>query len=158
MSYSPTQKMVWTLLSLLILISLIGLSYQLKSNILPLASLTTAIDPTCNLRASTCTSTLPNGGKVSFTITPKNIPLLQPLTLEVLTEGIQVFTVEVDIMGLNMDMGYNHVKLTTETKGRFKGNTTIPICIRNKMDWQASVLLRTDQGLINAPFHFYTLK
>jgi hypothetical protein len=158
MSYLPTAKTIWTLLSLLILISLIGLNYQLKSKALLLPTLTIAIDPSCNLRTAMCTSVLPKGAKVSFAITPKEIPLLQPLTLEVIIKGIKVVKVEVDIAGLNMDMGYNRTTLSAKTKNHFKGNTTIPICIRNKMDWQASVLLQTNQGLINVPFHFQTLK
>lgn len=158
MHYLPTAKTIWTLLSLLILIGLIGLSYQLKSKVLPLPTLTIAPDPTCDLKTTLCTSVLPKGEKVSFAITPKDIPLLHPLTLEVITEGIKVSKVEVDIAGLTMDMGYNRTTLNTTTKNNFKGSTTIPICIRNKMDWQASVLLQTNQGLISVPFHFQTLK
>jgi hypothetical protein len=158
MPYSPTAKTILTLLSLLIIIGLIGLSYQLKSGVLPLPTLTIAPDPTCNLRMTLCTSVLPKGAKVSFAITPKDIPLLQPLTLEVITEDIKISKVEVDITGLTMDMGYNRTILNKTTKHNFKGSTTIPICIRNKMDWQASVLLQTNQGLISVPFYFQTLK
>ncbi len=158
MPYSPTAKTIWTLLSLLILIGLIGLNYQLKSNVFPLPTLAISPDPNCDLRTAMCTSVLPKGAKVSFAITPKDIPLLQPLTLEVITKGMKISKVEVDIAGLTMDMGYNRTTLNTTTKNHFKGNTTIPICIRNKMDWQASILLQTNQGLINVPFHFQTLK
>jgi len=158
MSYSPSAKTVWTLLALLTLISLIGLSYQLKSKAFPLPILTIPASPKCDLRNGMCTAHLPKEGEVSFVITPQNIPLLQPLTLEVLTKGINASTVEVDIMGLEMDMGYNRTTLNAETNHHFKGKTTIPICIRNKMNWQANVLLQTNQGLISVIFHFETLK
>lgn len=158
MSHQPhvSTKTIATLLALLTLISLLGLGYWLKQTIQPLATISLAIDPSCELRKAACTATLPNNGKLRFSITPQHIPLLQPLQLQVIMEAIEVSKIEVDIIGLNMDMGYNRTILVEETTHQFKGTTTLPVCIRNKMEWQANVFLHTKQGIINAPFRFHT--
>ena len=155
-----STQTIWTLLAILVLISLIVFGNQLKQLISPLPTLSLKADSLCDLRAGSCTTTLPTGGKVTFSINPLSIPLLQRLELQVMIEKIDAITVEVDLVGVGMDMGYNHTRLAAENTqpNHFKGNTTIPICIRNQMDWKAKVLLKTKQGLISVPFRFYTIQ
>lgn len=153
-----TKKTLGISFSILTILSLSVFSYYLKHKTLPASNVSVAFDPNCDLRTSPCTSILLKGGKISFSITPHSIPLLQPLRLQVTTEAINVSKIEVSISGLNMNMGYNHTTLVKKTKYQFNANTTIPVCIRNKMEWEARVLLHTSQGLINVPFRFYTLK
>lgn len=155
-----SSQTLWTLVATIILISLVALDPQLKQHLYQKPTLSIDADPLCNLRAGSCTTTLPAGGTVSFGINPPSIPLLQLLELKVVTEGIDVSSVEVDLVGIGMDMGYNHTQLVAQDTqaNHFKGNATIPICIRNRMDWEAKVLLQTKQGLINVPFRFYTIQ
>ena len=115
-------------------------------------------DPACDLRAGPCTSSLPGGGHISLSITPETIPVLKPLTLEVILDGLDVSSVEVDFKGVDMNMGFNRSKLDPQGAGIYTGTGTIPVCIRDAMEWEARVLARTDKGLVAAPFRFITVK
>lgn len=116
----------------------------------------------CDLRKAPCTSVLANGHKVSFAITPKTIPQLEPLNLTVETQGFKPSAVTVRFIGLNMDMGFNRSVLTavadTPLSTQFKGEFVIPICINSRMEWEARVELMVDGERIVVPYWFYTVK
>jgi hypothetical protein len=149
---------LWTIVLLLGLTLLLVTGYKIKDGLTPAITLTAPLDKSCDLRQGKCQSKLPNGGKVSFSITPKTIPILRPLALVVNIEGIEVSKVEVDFIGIGMDMGYNRSRLEKVDKNYFMGKAVIPVCVRSKMDWEARVLLYTEDGLIMVPFRFYTIK
>ena len=149
---------LWTIVALLVFLILLLLAYKLKDFSTPDVTAIAPLDSSCDLRKGKCWSELPNGGKVSFSIMPKDIPVLAPLELMVTTEAVDVSTVELDFVGINMDMGYNHTKLERTGRHHFKGTAIIPVCVRDKMVWEARILLQTDTGLLMAPFRFYTLK
>ncbi len=111
--------------------------------------------PSCDLRRGPCTGSLPEGGKVRFGIEPRSLPVLQPLALRVRIEGLGARAVEVDFAGTDMNMGYNRVQLEAGS-GDWQGQVTLPICVRNRMNWEAKVLLTTDLGLMAVPFRFTT--
>ena len=116
------------------------------------------LDPTCDLRHGACVATLPNGGRVRFALEPKGLPLLEPLAIEVRVEGLRALGVEVDFAGVDMNMGYNRPALLAEGTGRYVGKAVLPVCVRQRMDWEARVLVRTPDGLMAAPFRFSTYK
>jgi hypothetical protein len=116
------------------------------------------IDPQCDLRQGPCTAVLPNGGRVRFELTPKDLPLLEPLAIDVRLEGLRAFGVDVDFAGVDMNMGYNRPRLVAEGEGRYLGKTILPVCVRQRMDWEARVLVRTPDGLMAAPFRFATFR
>lgn len=149
---------LWTIIALLVLVILLTVSYKLKDLLKPGVSATAELDTSCDLRKGLCTSEIPGGGKVSLAISPNDIPILRPLQLQVQTEGIDVSGVEVDFIGVDMEMGYNRPKLEAKDNNHFKGKALLPVCVRSKMEWEARVLLQTDRGLIMAPFRFFTLK
>ncbi len=149
---------IWTIIAFLILGVLLVASYKLKDILRPNISVTAELDASCDLRKGSCTSELPNGGKVSFTISPNDIQILKPLTLKLETEGVEVSNVEVDFVGVGMEMGYNRSKLTEVGKKKFIGKGLLPICVSTRMDWEARVLLQTDGGMVVVPFRFYTIK
>ncbi len=115
-------------------------------------------DPQCDLRAGPCTMDFPRVGRVTFGIRPETLPLIQPLKLEVRLEGIEARGVEVDFTGLGMHMGFNRPSLRQTGEGRFSGEGVLPVCVRKAMEWEARVLIQTDEGLIAAPFRFITVK
>jgi hypothetical protein len=117
-----------------------------------------ALDPECDLRAGPCSSDLPGGGRVTFAITPDDIPVIKPLTLDVRVEGVDASSVEIDLQGVDMNMGFNRPKLSKRTEGHFSGPGMIPVCVRDAMEWEAKVLVASDEGLIAAPFRFITVK
>jgi len=152
---------LWTIIAVLVLAILLVVSYKLKDILKPNVSVTVALDESCDLRAGACVSELPSGGKISLLINPNDIPILRPLTLQVKTEGIETSNVEVDFIGIGMEMGYNRSKLEVgqgANKNQFTGKAILPVCVRSKMDWEARVLLKTDEGLVMVPFRFFTNK
>jgi hypothetical protein len=116
------------------------------------------LDPACDLRSGPCTSRLPAGGTITFAIEPRAIPVMEPVRLEVRVEGPSAGGVEVDIAGVDMNMGFNRPALAAQGGGRFAGETTIPVCVRNRMDWEAKVLVRTPDGIVAAPYRFSTYR
>lgn len=115
-------------------------------------------DPTCDLRQGSCSSSLPQDGKVTFGIEPRTLPVLKPLALSVSVEGLEVRKVEASFNGVDMNMGINHADLPAAGEGKFNGTITIPVCIRNSMEWEAKVMLHTPDGIIVAPYRFWTSK
>lgn len=116
------------------------------------------LDPQCDLRAGPCTGRLSDGASITFGIKPESIPVVTPLEFEVLVEGIGADRVEVDLQGIGMNMGFNRPQLTPRGAGRFTGNGMIPVCVRDAMEWEAKVLVYTDEGIVAAPFRFITVK
>lgn len=155
---SNKSSQLWTIIAALVLVILLTVSYKLKDLLKPDVTATAVLDESCDLREGVCTSELPGGGNVSFAINPDDIPILRPLELEVKIHGVSVSRVDIDFAGIGMEMRYNRPQLTAERKNFFKGKAILPACVRTKMDWEARVLLQTDNGLIMAPFRFYTLK
>ena len=161
---SKTEKksgQLWTIIAVLVLAILLTVSYKLKDILKPNVTITIALDDSCDLRAGACISELPGGGKVSLSINPKDIPILRPLALQVKMEGIEASDVEVDFIGIGMEMGYNRAKLAADqgaNKNQYTGKAILPVCVRSKMDWEARVLLKTDEGLLMVPFRFFTNK
>jgi hypothetical protein len=116
------------------------------------------LDQSCDLRLGECVSEMPGGGQVSLSITPDNLPVLRPLQLKVSVGDIPVSDVQVDFVGINLQMGYIRSSLTAESDTDYIGDIVLPVCVRSKMDWEARVILRTDRGLLVAPYRFYTIR
>ena len=89
-------------------------------------------------------------------MTPDGIPVAQPLVLTVALEGLVADAVEVDFQGVDMNMGYNRVRLARAPDGRFSGEAMLPACIRGAMSWQATITLDMDDGPWEAAFFFDT--
>jgi hypothetical protein len=149
---------LWLVVGVLFLIVSVVAVYKVWPLLYPESVEQAALDPNCDLRAGPCTSTLPSGGKVSFGIEPREIPLVKPLQLKVTVEGREVKNAEIDFVGVDMNMGYNRPKLAAQGGGAFTGDGILPVCVRDAMEWEARVMLNTDSGLVSAPFRFITVK
>ncbi|MBS4099006.1 MAG: hypothetical protein KGZ83_19475 [Sulfuricella sp.] len=110
----------------------------------------------CDLQVGSCTVSLPEGDKLTFAISPRPIPVLQPIRLEATLTGGDAKSVEVDFTGVDMKMGFNRPVLQASGAGRFVGDATLPICTRNSMAWRATVLVNAHGKLYAAPFEFTT--
>lgn len=142
----------------LFLLLLLAAGYQLKAMLKPNASISLALDPTCDLHKSACTLPFPNAGSIALSVHPKDIPVLQPIQLQVNIEGLDVSGVEVDLVGVDMDMGYNRPKLEQKSPVKYTGEMIIPVCMSASMEWEARVLIHTKKGTILAPYRFLTIK
>ncbi len=152
------QGIIWSLVALLAAAVLVLLATQRERFLSPPVAETAALDAHCDLNQSACTVALPKGGQLTFAIQPRPVPVARPLKLSVTLKGRQANTVEVDFVGLNMNMGFNRPRLERRQEGVFAGPGELAVCTRRKMDWEARVLLHTDDGIVMAPFRFSTLR
>ncbi|MHB1358226.1 MAG: hypothetical protein ACYCWC_01430 [Rhodocyclaceae bacterium] len=151
---SPSRSLLVDAAMLLALI-LIGVAgYKLSPLLLPKADLTASPDAGCDLHADACSATLPDGGRLVFALTPRPIPVIAPLEIQIELAGFAADKVAVDFAGASMDMGFNRPVLASEGPGRFTGQTTLPVCVTGRMTWQATVLIESGRTRIAVPFRF----
>lgn len=110
----------------------------------------------CDLHTAPCRQAVA-GGWVTFSISPREIPLMQTLGLLVSTEGVAVDEVVVEIRGLNMTMGLNRTGLAQAGEGLWSGETILPVCSQRTMKWEAAVQLR-GKARHEVPFPFFTTR
>ena len=158
MSDTKKTSNLLSVIALLVFAVGIAASYFYKRYLVSNFIAEASLQEPCDLRKAACTNVFPNGETVIFSINPKDIPLLKPLTLNVKTKGITASLVRIEFVGLNMDMGFNRSELKLETPNNFTGEFTIPICVNSRMEWEAQVKLETDAGAMMAPFRFYTIR
>lgn len=136
----------------LILLGVIG--YKLSPLLMPKADVFVQPDSSCDLNRAACVTMLPRGGRLSFAIAPRPIPVTRPLDLRVEIEGGSADKVVVDFAGVDMSMGFNRRVLTSVGQGKFAGETVLPVCVTGRMLWQATVLIESGGTRIAVPFHF----
>lgn len=108
----------------------------------------------CDLRGGPC-SLIRGQGRMTFSVLPSEIPLMETLSLLVEISGFDVDGVKVDIRGLNMDMGLNRTVLEQTKKGTWEGETILPLCSQRRMEWEAVVQLDSAER-VEVPFPFVT--
>jgi hypothetical protein len=145
------------LIDLSIVTALVGIGvagYLLSPQLLPKSDVSVTPEEGCDLNLRTCSATLPDGGRIEFSISPRPVPFLSPLKLEASVTGVQVRKVEVDFSGATMNMGFNRGALTTSGPGQFVGESSLAVCVTGRMTWIATVIVETDQQRIAVPFKF----
>ncbi len=146
----------WTTVAMLAaFLGLVALGQHYSPQLLPKADVTGLADPGCDLLKTPCAATLPDGGRLEFTITPRPIKLLQPMRLEVAVTGLAVRKLAVDFNGESMNMGLNRSDLPATSQGHFAGETTLSVCVSGGMTWVATVMLETDRQRISVPYRFH---
>ena len=108
----------------------------------------------CDVNQGPCKVILPNGGYLVMTIAPHPIPVLKPLSIEVELDGYEAQAMQIDFSGVDMDMGFNRVKLLPSAPGRFSGQASLPVCITGAMRWRASLVMEGQGGILTLPFVF----
>ena len=108
----------------------------------------------CDLHAGPCTATMGDGTPVTFAISPHPIPVMQQLQLHV-SSPRDYKTLNVEIYGLNMNMGRYSYPLKRTADGNYSGEGMIPSC-SGRMDWRANVIAEMPTKRIGAYFTFST--
>jgi hypothetical protein len=132
--------------------------YRVWPLLFPEVATSIQADPSCDLRAGPCTSSLDSSARVSFAIEPREIPLLKTLKLRVELQGLEAQQVEVDFSGVDMNMGFNRFKLAATKEGVFAGEGILPVCVRDAMEWEARVMISTSSGLKAVAYRFITVR
>jgi hypothetical protein len=153
-SASPHRLLVdlITILSI-VLIGVVG--YKLSPLLVPKADRTVLPAPNCNLHRGYCTVVL-GSGKLTLSLTPRPIPLIKPIQIEVKVDGVEVRRIDADFAGIGMNMGLNRPQLQPQGNGQFLANTTLPVCITGTMQWELTLLVETTTEQILIPFRFST--
>lgn len=150
------RALLWALPVLLGFALIAAALYKTWPILHPTTLVRAPLDPACDLRTGPCRAAFPQGGMVRLGIEPREIPVMRPLKLRVEVAGLEPDGVEVDFAGVDMNMGFNRVRLARTAPGRFEGEAMLPVCVRDRMDWEALVLLETVDGRLGAPFRFET--
>jgi hypothetical protein len=137
----------------IVLIGVVG--YKLSPLLVPKADRTVAPEAGCNLHREACEVKL-RSGKLSLKIAPQPIPLVKPIQLEVLTEGLAIRRIDADFAGVGMNMGLNRPQLQPQGEDRYVATTSLPVCITNTMRWELTLLVETETEQILIPFRFST--
>ena len=121
--------------------------------------LTLSVDAECVLNDAACNTSLVGSSTFSFAIGPKPILGASPLSFKLSVENIDVHSAVLDLKGVSMNMGSYRFDLEPDGKGGFVAEGNLPVCVRNQMQWQADIWLKTsEQGLIKAPYIFTAYK
>ena len=149
---------LWALIGLLIL-AVCGVAlYRVWPMLHPNIAVQIPADPRCDLRAGPCVSRLDDRASVSLSIEPREIPLVKPLQLRVELNEILATGVEVDFSGVDMDMGFNRIRLEPAGQGVYTAQGILPVCVRDAMEWEAKVLISTEAGLKSVAYRFVTVR
>ncbi|MCG7919656.1 MAG: hypothetical protein N0E37_18035, partial [Candidatus Thiodiazotropha taylori] len=92
---------LWVLAGLLMVAVSAVAIYKAQPILFPEVTRSGQLDPECDLRAGPCISQLNDSVSVSFAIEPREIPLVKPLQLQVLLQGLQADKVQVDFNGVD---------------------------------------------------------
>jgi hypothetical protein len=141
-----------TMILALILIGVVG--YKLSPLLMPRADQFVQPEAGCDLHRAACSAVLPQGGRLRFSLSPRPIPLVQPIEVTVELEGQAADRVSVDFAGVEMSMGFNRIALRAADARRHVGQTALPVCVTGRMLWQATVLVESGGTRIAVPFRF----
>lgn len=147
-----TRKHAITLILFLLLAILGVVGYKFAALRAVKAGVTLPVSA-CNPAFDDCTVTLPSGGKIELSFSPRPIHPLQAFKVRLTVSDLEVRSAEVDFEGTTMKMGYYRPHLDL-SNGSYSADATLPVCVTGTMQWAATVLLSTSTGTIAIPFHF----
>lgn len=148
------KKVLIDLIGIELIILVVVIGYKMSPVLLPKADVTVQPDPVCNLQRESCSVSLPAGGTLELSMGQHPIPMVKPFSLQVKASGFTPDRVEIDLAGVDMNMGYNRQELKSIGEGRFETEMTLPVCITGQMDWQATVLVERGSERIAIPYRF----
>ncbi len=156
-----TKQLWWFVLVLvLVVLALAGQRYR-QQFATPSVIDTVTAPKACDLTQTSCSVRFADGQELDFSLQPNPVPVLKPLRLAVqlsppATPAVRQ-DIEVDFVGVDMDMGFNRVKLERQDADHYTGTGVLSLCTRKRMEWEARVLLHTGKGIKMAIFPFYTI-
>ena len=149
---SDKSNLLWSIIALLVLSISVVAAYKTK-----LRTPTITLDSNsvfCDSSIELCTKVLDNGSSISLKIDETKGSLVQQLKIAVDTNNIDVSSVIVDFVSLEIDMGEYQLALVTTDNKHYKGENILPLCVSTEMLWQAQLTLQTPEGLVIEPFKF----
>ncbi len=111
----------------------------------------------CDLQQGPCTTPLPGGGSVTLAFSPLPVRPMQDFSFRLTADGVEIEKAALSFAGVGMNMGLNRFELRRDGDA-FVGQGILPVCVRNRMDWEVQARISTAQGVFDAPFRFTTYK
>lgn len=157
---SPSGHFPWNSLLLIVgILLLLGSGYFLNvSDFLKPAIDTKVVASECDLRQGGCRVDF-QGSQWGFQITPRNFDVLQPLqiSLKKLSDTpVAPESVKVQFEGINMDMGYNLVKLQPVSGDLFESTGMLPDCTAETMYWLVHLIVVSGNERTDFQFRLQT--
>ena len=109
----------------------------------------------CDLHTGSCEATLIDGTALSFSVTPRPIPVMQKLQFTVHADALKQSELTVEFYGLNMNMGRYRYHLERGDDGVYRGEGMIPSCVA-EMEWRANIIAESPTKRIGTYFTFMT--
>ena len=122
------------------------------ATLLPLSS--------CDLQRGPCSAALPGGGRITLTFEPRPVKPMTEFRFRLVAEGVSEKAIKkaaLSFTGVGMNMGLNRFALKRDN-GAFVGKGILPVCVRNRMDWEVQARITTEKGVFAAPFRFTTFR
>jgi hypothetical protein len=115
-----------------------------------------AAEAGCDLQRGSCRAHFPDGGEMILSITPRPIPLLKPIEVNIELRNLPAGNVAVDVSSPDMNMGYNRRELAAHDGQRYRGHTVLPVCILKRMRWELRAIAHQGNTRHEAVFGFVT--
>ncbi|PLY07068.1 MAG: hypothetical protein C0625_07695 [Arcobacter sp.] len=110
----------------------------------------------CDLHKEECQITIQDGTTFLLSITPKEIPLMKPLTFSIKSNQKNLKNLKLDIYSTNMFMGEFNLDLKNLGKGYYEATGVLPTCPTGDMQWNAEIRVKKANETIGAKFKFKT--
>ncbi|NPA72981.1 MAG: hypothetical protein GXO35_09170 [Gammaproteobacteria bacterium] len=115
------------------------------------------VDSNCNLHTEACTAQM-GEAEATLKISPHPLPIARPLGIEVAVKHLEIESIELDISGINMYMGYNRVPLSADGTNRYIGTSMLAFCTSQTMQWQITLMIHQKDGTqIQIPYLLETV-
>ena len=117
----------------------------------------------CDLSRSSCTAQDQSGHEVNISLSPRPVPLLEDVAIDVAVTGMDRLRVaQISVEGLNMYMGIQIVPLTiissdNASEQKLTGTLQLPVCTSRTMQWRATLVLQTSTKEYRAAYPFTTI-
>ena len=119
----------------------------------------------CHIEEQSCLSQF-EGAELRVSLQPTSVDgeiySLQTIPVTVQLTGLEASKVEIDLEGISEYMGLIRQTLTHSGSevdgGTFNGELFIPTCVQQTMQWRASVLIHTSQGIYRSVYLFDSLQ
>lgn len=110
----------------------------------------------CDLQRESCHLTLGDNARVDLHIPGRPIVPNQPFVIEANAAGGDVRLLEVDVQGIEVDIGTPPTTFASIENGAYRTQLTLPLCTSSRMTWQMTVLLIIDGHYQKWPLRFQT--
>ncbi|XPV67800.1 MAG: hypothetical protein ACNI25_10795 [Halarcobacter sp.] len=110
----------------------------------------------CDLHKSSCSIKIQDGTTFELTVSPKTIPLMEPIKFFIKSNKPDLKDLYINIYATNMFMGDFNIPLKNLGNGNYQAIATLPTCPVGNMEWNGDIKIEQFNKTIGARFQFKT--